>query len=669
VNVVVENRGESFQSAPRAWWSGTFATFLNAAPQTIVERLALRLVETHHLNHATQILAWRGQVECLQHALQSLPGEWRLLFEYPLLRLGRRLDAVLVTDRAIIVIEFKIGSTVFDKAAISQVEDYALDLQDFHAGSRNEMIIPILVASQATPSREQYVLPFPGVAGVLTASTESLTALLNDLTTRISVGSIDIDAWEAAPYRPIPTIVEAATALYTKHGVTEIAAARSDVSNLTRTTEAVLRAVAEARRDGKHIIVFVTGIPGAGKTLCGLNAVFGAETSAAFLTGNLPLVHVLREALARDAASVPGASIRHARQKTESAVQGLTGFVRDNLNREAPPHEHVVVFDEAQRAWDAAYGARKFNLNDSEAALFLDIMHRHQDYAVVIALVGNGQEINTGEAGLSEWGRALAARPDWQIRAAPDVLTTVEPRQRLFATPPPRIIVEPSLHLNVPIRSVRSAAGAPWVDAVLRGQIDEARDHASDGVPFFVTRSLAMMRAGLRRLARGERRAGLVCSTGARRLVADGIWPDFPHLDSDAIANWFLNRWPDVRASDALEMPATQFACQGLELDYVGLCWGGDLIWRRNWQIRRFAGTKWQNPTGQDARDFRINTYRVLLTRARYDTIIWVPEGDANDPTREPELFDQTAAYLLLCGATILEDPPVPVPDVVPALL
>jgi hypothetical protein len=206
---------------------------------------------------------------------------------------------------------------------------------------------------------------------------------------------------------------------------------------------------------------------------------------------------------------------------------------------------------------------------------------------------------------------------------------------------------------------------------VLRGNQEEAREHAKDGVPFFVTRSLAAMRSALRRLARGERRAGLVCSTGARRLVAEGIWPDFPHLDNDAISNWFLNRWPDVRASDALEIPATQFACQGLELDLVGLCWGGDLVWNNAWKIRRFVGTKWQNPSSQDARDFRLNTYRVLLTRARYETIIWVPKGEPKDATREPELFDKTAEFLVNCGARMLEDagPEASAEEIEPLLL
>jgi hypothetical protein len=523
---------------PHAWWSGTLAEFKRSEDAGVVERLALRAIETYILNHEQQIRAWRKEIEILRPALGHLPDRWRLLFEYPLLRLGRRLDVVLVAECAIFVFEFKIGASAFDAAARRQVEDYALDLQDFHAGSKDQIIIPILVASEAAAPDPCWPLLWHQVADpIFLASARSLGALLEETIARLPGGAIDVETWEQAPYRPVPTIVEAATMLYRKHGVADIAAARADVGNLTRTTDVILKAIQNAQETRRHIIVFVTGIPGAGKTLCGLNAVFGAQTGAAFLTGNLPLVHVLREALARDAATQPHLSIRQARQNTESAVQGLTGFIRDNVQRAEAPHEHVVVFDEAQRAWDAAYGARKFQLNDSEAALFLDIMRKHEDYAVVIALVGNGQEINTGEAGLGEWGRALASRAEWQVRAAPGVLTADKARQRLFASPPDGITIDPALHLDVPVRSICSAAGAPWVDAVLRGQAREARNIARDTVPFFVTRSLASMRRELRARARGERRAGLVCSTGARRLVADGIWPDFPHLDNDAIAN------------------------------------------------------------------------------------------------------------------------------------
>jgi hypothetical protein len=235
-------------------------------------------------------------------------------------------------------------------------------------------------------------------------------------------------------------------------------------------------------------------------------------------------------------------------------------------------------------------------------------------------------------------------------------VTTTEPRQRLFGAPPENLVVQDNLHLSVPVRSVRSAYAAPWVEAVLAGDAVRARDIATTagGVPFHITRSLADMRAALRHLARGSRRAGLVCSAAARRLQADGIWPNFPHLDADAMANWFLGRWPDVRASDALEVPATQFACQGLELDLVGLCWGNDLVRRagqRAWVARKFAGTRWQERRREADIAYQTNTYRVLLTRARYETVIWVPAGAPDDQTRPPAEFDAIADFLLACGA------------------
>jgi hypothetical protein len=218
-------------------------------------------------------------------------------------------------------------------------------------------------------------------------------------------------------------------------------------------------------------------------------------------------------------------------------------------------------------------------------------------------------------------------------------------------------MIDPDLHLDVPVRQIRAAAAAPWVEAVLGGAWQAAAKIAAaaeDGVPFYMTRSLEDMRWALRQRTSGTRRCGLVCSSGAKRLVADGIWPKFDHLDESVVANWFLKRWPDVRASDALEMPATEFAVQGLELDFVGLCWGGDLIWDGRWTVRNFAGTRWQYPKKADALDFCRNTYRVLLTRARYDTIIWIPKGNAEDATREPTLFDEIAALLIRCGATAL---------------
>jgi hypothetical protein len=482
-----------------AWWSGSVAELLASESQAIVQRLAVRLVETHYLNRDTQLRAWREQVTLLQVALRTCPGAWRVLFEYPLLRVGRRIDVVLLTGRAIIVLEFKVGATSVTVLDCQQTEDYALDLFDFHAMSRAHPVVPILVATNSRPVAADWPLIWHGVTPIFAASATTLGALLQEIHGRVPAATQVFDAreWEMAPYRPVPTIVEAATMLYNRHGVAEIAEARADVGNLSRTTDAIRCAIDAARADMRHEILFVTGIPGAGKTLCGLNAVFRATSGTAFLTGNLPLVHVMREALARDA-HAQGGSLRMARQKAESAIQPLMGFLKDNIDRTEAPYEHVIVFDEAQRAWDADYGRRKFGRTASEAALFLDIMSRHPDWAVIVALVGNGQEINTGEAGLAAWGEALSERPVWRASAAPGVLSNTDPRQVLFASRPTTMQLDNSLNLDVSvrsIRSIRSAAAAPWVDAVLAGDASRAFEvaRAAGGIPFLLTRSLPAM--------------------------------------------------------------------------------------------------------------------------------------------------------------------------------
>lgn len=640
----------------RAWWSGSARALCDTEPGVIVGALARRLVETHRVNHEEQIRAWHEQILCLRQALRH-GVECRVLFEYPLIRLGRRIDAVLLTDRAIFVLEFKVGGQHFTKSDQEQVEDYALDLFDFHAASRTHPIIPILVATNASAATSALPLLWHHIAPVQVANGVTLKCVLDEIMDSLPVPSVplNVDRWADAPYRPVPTIIEAATMLYQKHGVADIAASRADIGNLTRTNDAICRAIADAMTAHKYVILFVTGIPGAGKTLCGLNAVFGAESEAAFLTGNLPLVHVLREALARDAAE-GGMSLRMARHRVESAVQPLLGFLRDNVPRSEAPHEHVIIFDEAQRAWDADFGKRKFGLDDSEASLFLDIMARHRDWAVIVALVGSGQEINTGEAGLASWGGALLERPAWQIWGPSHVIGHRDAARCLFDAQPSQMSIDQNLHLSVGVRHINSESAAAWIDAVLSGDAAAARKivRETGDVPFSMTRSLDEAKASLRRLARGTRRAGLVCSADAKRLRADGLNADFPHLDQDAVANWFLNRWPDVRASDALEMPATQYACQGLELDYVGLCWGGDLLrqpGQQEWRARKFKGTKWQDVRRQEAITWQINTYRVLLTRARYHTVIYIPQGDQSDITRDPIIFDQVAAFFLAAGA------------------
>jgi hypothetical protein len=601
-----------------------------------------------------------------------------VLLEYPLLRLQRRLDAVLLCGQRIAVIEFKIGASAYASADVRQVEDYALDLRDFHQASHGFSIIPVLCATQAPEvpiilDRAQSVTP------VCRCNDATLATFLIELT-KESRSQLDADDWNASPYRPVPSIIEAAELLYAGHQVSEIAHASSNPSNLTTTTDRLIEVVEEAQRNKRHMVVFVTGVPGSGKTLVGLNAIHDQRFRAydrpagAFLSGNTPLVKVLREALAKDMARRTAKTLADARREVRAEIQGLMGYLEEYLvaHPGRPPSDKVIVFDEAQRAWDAEYGARKFNRPKSEPLLFLEIMERHPDWAVIIALVGGGQEINRGERGLAEWGAALMERhatlsgPRWHVFAPSDIIMGGDATawQSLFpgGASPDWIMRDERLHLSVCVRSHRCVVTAQWANALLEGRIDEARQIAdgSSDFPIYMTRSLDEARRWLRESARGNRRCGLVASSGARRLRANGIGITLSADELESVANWYLLPRGDIRSSYALEVAANEYTCQGLELDYVGLCWDGDLRWDSgcaNWKPYRLTGSQWHAVDKVDAKRWAINKYRVLLSRARVGTIIWVPEGCALDPTRDPEVRNDIAARLCAAGARAPERP------------
>lgn len=653
-----------------AFWSGSSTCFAQLSGAQITAQLA-------HASSREMHGAWRYSIPILQTALSALaPQDWHVLLDIPLLRLGRRIDAVLLTDRAVLVLEFsraEAGAT-----ALRQVEDYALDLFEFHAGTRGHPVIPILVSEGAAPLLSQAFLPLAGVAPPRQCGPEALAAEIRTVLAAIPVPAAPLrpQSWCAAAYRPVPGIIEAAVTIYSRNGVADIAASRADAPNLRETTAAIGSILAAHRHAGTKIIIFVTGIPGAGKTLCGLNAAFAAPdaTGGIFLTGNPTLMHVLREALARDAIA-QGGDKRVARRRMESIIQALPRFRNHYLaHGQDAPAETLLVIDEAQRCWSRDYAMRKtrdtpYPLTDSEPGHLLDIAARHAGFAGILCLIGSGQEIHDGEGGLAEWGAALARRPAWHVAAAPDAADAGDARWRLGALPAPHITA--ALHLDVPVRQIRARHAASWVDALLRGDIEAARAIAREAPPpYFLTRDAAELRAALRACARGHRRCGLLASSGGRRLRAEGLGAELPHMDAGAVAHWFLDHYPaDIRASDALEQVATEFSCQGLELDYTGLCWDADLM--RNgpgaWQPRRLAGTAWQTMRAPEQIANQINTYRVLLTRARYETIIYVPRGDAGDPTRKPGIYDEIAAYLSACGVACLPEPePAPIPPAKP---
>jgi hypothetical protein len=648
----------------RAWFHCTGAELLARDPDGVVGLLAAEQQRRGYSGAADQDGAWRDQVDSLRAAIHSVGGEdWTIVLEFELTRLERRIDAVILTDRAVVCCEFKAGEVT--PSRLREVDEYATRLGNFHEGSRSHAVFPLLVAGPGPfvrPLQPDFALD--PVRQPLATGSAGLGDALRwiELHEPRPAKPLDGRAWIDARYLPVPGIVEAARRLFARHDVLELGLARADAGNLTRTGDAIRRAIDVARSQQRRIAVFVTGIPGAGKTLCGLDTVFRSDAKAAFLSGNAPLIEVLREALARDAVA-QGATSAAAAERVEGFIQNIHRFLESHAEAGAPPPEEVIVFDEAQRAWDQAKATRKTQnrkskLSMSEPAHALDIMGRRSDWAVIVALIGNGQEINTGEAGLREWGRAIAAHGGWEARVAARGLFAPNPRQCIGSHNAPWIVRDDDLDLVVPIRSVRSSSMAAWVEAVLDNDVERATNLAAEEPPpVFVTRELPAARAALRVLARGQRRAGFVRASGGRRLRAEGLAAE---VSLKEVANWFLERFPDdIRASDALEAAATEYACQGLELDVVGLGW--DLDFRRSegrWTGWRVVGKKWHREVQEF--DYVLNTYRVLLTRARYETVIWVPRGSRRDdpfydPTRDAATYDTTADFLLSCGARPLD--------------
>ncbi len=614
-------------------WSGNVAAFRAFDPAGLEACLGLLVTD-------------------LQAAIAQSPltNGW-IVLDVCLRLLGRRVDAILATSQAVLAIQYRPGQGGFRRADLLAAEDAALDLAEFHDASRDLPVIPLVLVPNGALLRQQWPLPLAGAAAAFGVSRLTLPRVLDAISRFPTYGNSPED-WARSTWTPAAGLLEAARGLYAAHGVTSLRLTEAGPAALRHAQAAIAAALADAEATNRKTIVFVTGAPGAGKTLCGLDVAFGAGPAAAFLTANPALVHVLREALVRDAAA-RGMDRRAATRRMQSVIQALPAFRDHHVGAQAAPSARLLVIDEAQRCWAAPHAVGKTRnrpvaLQDSEAGHLLDIMDRLPGWAALVCLLGGGQEIHDGEGGLAAWGDALQARPHWSVWAPPTTGQT-DPRQRL--PPSPAIAHRDALHLATPVRAVRAPRAAAWVDAVLAD--DPARAASLAPAPFTLTRSLTTMRTALRRA--GTRSVGLLASSTARRLRAEGLGAVLPHQDEAAVARWFLDRWPDIRSSDALEVVATEFAVQGLELDRAGLCWDADLVRDADsWQARRFRASAWTRAHDQ-ARSNRLNAYRVLLTRARHGTIIWIPRGDQADSTRDPARYDAVAAYLLACGAISLD--------------
>ncbi len=615
--------------------------------------------------------AWLAELFLLRRALVGRTGMLYLEFAIP--RMGQRIDAVVLVNGIILAIEFKIDATEHLRSDIDQAYDYAIDLKYFHEASHHLSVVPILVASRAK-AKAFTCTPHARVAGLyqpICTNAEELVTTIDSVMRQLPGKCIEPATWEASRYCPTPTIVEAARVLYAGHGVADISRNDAGAINLRDTSEQLVRIIENARASGEKAICFVTGVPGAGKTLVGLNIATKyndpkSELHSVFLSGNGPLVSILREALARD--TIQREHARGKRLRRGEAMARVKAFIqnvhhfRDEclLDQARPPVDHVSLFDEAQRAWDreqtAMFMRRKKGVTDfnvSEPEFLISCMDRRKDWAVIVCLVGGGQEINTGEAGIGEWIEAVQrAFDDWHLYISPTLSDSEYGAGKVLEAIRNRANVHylRDLHLGVSMRSFRAEKVSAFVKMVLDSDIARARDllqEFEDRYPIVLTRNLDRARQWLRDQASGNERFGIVVSSQAERLKPYAIDVRTP-VDP---VKWFLDGKDDVRSSYYLEEVATEFHVQGLELDWVCVSWDGDFRYHEHgWQHHSFRGTKWQRINKVSRKNYLKNAYRVLLTRARQGMVIFVPEGSLTDPTRHPSYYDSTFDYLRSAG-------------------
>jgi hypothetical protein len=656
----------------RAYYCDSIATFLSRSTEEIIGILSCASEFSVLL---TQQQAWHCQIKLLKSILGTYDG--KIYFEYAIPRMGRRIDVLLLLGPAIFVLKFKVGEQEFSAYGVDQVWDYALDLKNFHETTHEQFVVPVLIATEAdnsfiaatlTPQHDRLFNPVKTNAVQLRDVIESALLLADG-------NIINAINWENGRYCPTSTIIEAAMALYNDHTVADISRSDASAINLTQTTEAVSDIIRTSREKSCKSICFVTGVPGAGKTLVGLNIANKHidkqdNLYSVFLSGNGPLVAILREALARD--KVRREKEKGTRFKKSTALSEVKMFIQnvhhfrdDCLKDTNPPIEHVALFDEAQRAWNveqtSSFMKRKKNtpdFNQSEPEFLISCLDRHKDWAVIICLVGGGQEINTGEAGIGEWIESLNRHfPEWHIHisshlhdseyGAGNILKQISSR--------PNVSYNDYLHLAVSMRSFRAENVSLLVKQLLDRDADSARNtlgSLKERYPIVITRDLAKAKQWLKEKARGSERYGIIVSSQAERLKPHAIDVKTP---MDPI-HWFLDDKDDVRSSYYLEDVATEFHVQGLELDWACVTWDADFRYSpTGWESKSFCGNRWNNINKEERKQYLKNAYRVLLTRARQGMVIVVPHGDHEDATRNPAYYDPTFEYLSAVGFAVLE--------------
>lgn len=688
-------------ASKRYLYSDTIDSFLQKNTDTIVGEITLSA--TQDINKETSN-SWQQEVEVLKDVLSPYAQKGSVYFEYNIPRMGRRADVIVLIDGIVFVLEFKTSEQKFTREALIQVWDYAIDLKNFQEGSRDRILIPIVVAPKEKNKNCHIELkPFEDyVYQPLVSNNERLSECfdktLSNIIPKHTFTKEDDDVWAKSGYDPTPTIIEAAVALYEHHTVEEITKHDGEIEVTAKCLDKIIN---ECQSNKRKAICFITGVPGAGKTLIGLQTAikqFEKENKAVYLSGNYPLVEVLQEALARDyvkrsrddykkgktnnkpctktdAKSKVKAFIQMIHHYRDLYLEGtevkngqivpIEGYFQSHTDKAYVPAEHIAIFDEAQRAWTKEELARFMkekkkieNFPFSEPEYLISCMDRQPDWGLVFCLIGGGQEINKGEAGIAEWLKAMNEHfTDWDIYMSDKLVDKeyAEGNALDIINDQERLHIEPSLHLSMSMRSFRAEKVSLFVHQLLDLKKEEATQTLKDlnNYPIVLTRSLDVAKKWLKSHARGSERYGILASSKAERLKAISInvryQPDFVH--------WFLEDENDIRSSNALEDTLTEFKVQGLEIDWACVAWDADLRlndkhtqWK-HCQLR--SGTKWQNINKEINQQYQLNAYRVLLTRARQGMVIVVPNGDHGvppDETRKPEWYDGIYNYLKEIG-------------------
>lgn len=647
----------------RSYYSARIREFLDEKPETLLGKL---MVSDEFSTTDLQKNAWRKEIDILQDQLRSVENG-DIAFEYTIPRMGHRIDVVCIIHGLIFLLEFKVGDSEYRKSTADQVMDYALDLKYFHELSADRYIIPISIPTEAPSVCNEVSFMEDKISNVLKCTKDNIGLTIGSVLSSVQDQDLSIADWINSRYAPTPTIIEAAQAMYRNHSVKDISRNDAGAHNLTATTETINQIIDDCKRNHKKAICFVTGVPGAGKTLAGLNIAnerhnFDADEHAVFLSGNGPLVDILQAALAKDRSSRAGITIAEAKKETKAFIQIIHRFRDEALTTNNPPAEKVAIFDEAQRAWNEEsltdFMKRKKGVdafNQSEPEFLIRIMDRHQDWAVIVCLVGGGQEIYNGEAGIIDWFRALQKKfRNWHIYLS-DKITDSEyvgnsSIEELLTGC--SYSLRPALHLGVSLRSFRSEKLAEFVKLLLDNEPSAAAavySELSIHYPIILTRDLDKAKEWIRKKARGTERYGLLASSEGKRLRGIGIW--VPSVINHV--GWFLNEKDNVDSSYFLEVAASEFKVQGLEIDYSILAWDADL--RRSgkgFDYFKFRGTRWNHVNNMQQQKYLKNAYRVLMTRARQGMIIFVPSGTdpEDDPTRDSAYYDDIYKYLRSCG-------------------